>query len=160
MHFITCHTLPNGFYFLFLIRSGAARQQQSKNETPSKTKTRKYVRATLKDRLKTADVRKFRVAPVSCRGLHCACFLQGSSNSTITQRCVGGCCSTRWAEPSPKLSGGRIYNFQIFFGAREREGSRMVLVGIAVCGRAVGFDAARKRKADKTPVPGTVPRFG
>lgn len=61
------------------MRSSQAATQ--KNETSSKTKIIKYVRVTLKDCQKTADVRKFRVnaallhfevnpiAPVYCRGL-------------------------------------------------------------------------------------------
>lgn len=61
-----------------MIRSSQAAAEL--NET-SKTKIIKYIQATLKDCLKTADVRKFRVnaallhfevnpiAPVYCRGL-------------------------------------------------------------------------------------------
>jgi len=61
-----------------MIRSSQAATEQ--NETSSKIKIIKYIRVTLKDCLKTADVRKFRVnaallhfevnpiAPVYCRG--------------------------------------------------------------------------------------------
>lgn len=154
------------FYFSFLLQSGAARQQQKKNETSSKTKIMKYVQITLKDCLKTADVRKFRVnaallhfevnpiAPVYYRGLQ----TERSHSNVLEAAAAPSGLSPAWNFP---MAGFKISKF-IFVerGIRGRRRRRMVLAIISGCGCVVGFNAGQKRKVDNSPVTRTVLHFG
>lgn len=129
------------FVFNMITSSQAATEQ---NETSSKTKIIKYIRIALKDCLKTADARKFRVnaallhlevtpiAPVYCRGPPTA--------------------RTQMRERKPQNSGlsqafgWQNEKFPNFLGLRT--GRKRKMMALAV------LKAEQKRKADETP--GTV----